>query len=78
MNKITSNTLLPLSVVVGIGFGIFWVSQSQATIDENQRRIVALEIDQKEVVKDLGSRLNMIIDRLARIEGLLERKARKK
>jgi prefoldin subunit 5 len=73
MNKITTNTLIPLSLAFAIGIGVFWISKSQATIDNNERRIVELENSNK----GTNEKLDRISQRLARIEGLLEKLGKK-
>lgn len=72
INKITENTLLPVSLVVILVGGVFWLTTLYNQTVSNAQDISAIETKQDLLTKELTEKQSLILDRLSRIEGRLE------
>jgi len=73
MNKISANTLIPISLVGAIALGASWLAGVQAVTAENSRNIQKIGITNSES----NNKLDVISQRLSRIEGYLLRLEKK-
>ena len=68
MTKITEKTLIPLSLVISIVGGVFWLTTMWADTQANALTIEKIEFKQEKFSRAVVDKLDDIKDRLARIE----------
>jgi len=68
MMKITENTLLPISLIILIGGGIFWISAMWSQVQASSDEIKDIKVNQSKMNDDVVSQNKEIIQRLTRIE----------
>lgn len=66
--KITENTLLPISLIVLIGGGIFWISAMWSQVQASSDEIKDIKTNQSKMSDDVINQNKEIIQRLTRIE----------
>jgi archaellum component FlaF (FlaF/FlaG flagellin family) len=72
MEKITSSTLIPISLVITFGYLIFSLGDSYSQIKDNKEEIIEIKKDEKEILSTLKS----IENRLIKIETSLKMMAK--
>jgi len=72
MEKITSSTLIPISLVITFGYLIFSLGDSYSQVKDNKEEIIELKKDDKEILYTLKS----IENRLIKIETSLKMMAK--
>jgi len=68
MNKITENTLIPVSLVISIIGGAVWVSAIWYDTRANAKSIEKIKEDQKVLANELVQTQKIMIEKLTRIE----------
>lgn len=71
MGKITEGTLVPISLVIVLVGGIFWLTQLYFTTQSNASTIEKMQIQSEKIDQSLSE----ILERLARIEERIKRRA---
>ena len=64
MNKLTAETMVPISIIAVLAGGIFWLSVMYADLSHATSQIDSLKTDME--------RINVIDTRLSRIEGKID------
>lgn len=70
MREITEKTLVPISFLVVLAVSLFWVTSMAAKVDAAVEKIKVMEAKQDIYFQNVAE----IRDRLARIEGQLEKR----
>lgn len=71
--QITTKTLIPISLAGAIGIGSFWLSNSNAQIEENSKKIESNVLDIRSVKDENNDHYIEIIQRLSRIEEAIKK-----
>lgn len=74
MNKITENTLIPISLVITILGGVVWLSTLWARTEAHAEKISKLQVQQESMMKQVTDSNIELVKQLARIEAKLEDK----
>lgn len=72
ISKITENTLLPISLVVVLIGGVFWLTSIYNQTVANAQDILNIQETQDIMIEKLTEKQTLMLDRLSRIEGRLE------
>jgi hypothetical protein len=72
VQKITENTLLPISLVITLVGGVFWLTTIYSQSNANAVEIKEMKTKQELIIQELSEKQTLMLDRLARIEGRLE------
>lgn len=70
--KITETTLLPISLVLTIIGGVFWLTMIYSQTEANAKEISKIKDDGREIISKIDEKQTLMLDRLSRIEGRLE------
>lgn len=70
MREISEKTLVPISFLAILAGGILWIASMSARVDAASEKIRAMETKQDMYIQNIVE----IRDRLARIEGKLEKR----
>ena len=62
-NVITENTLLPISLLVILAGGIFWLSSMYALANSNEKQITIIKTDLKSDIIRLESKVDRLLER---------------
>jgi hypothetical protein len=63
-NVITEKTLLPISLLVIIAGGIFWLSSMYALANSNEKQITIIKTDLKSDIIRLESKVDRLLERV--------------
>ncbi len=72
MKTITENTLVPISLVIAIGGGIFWLTEIYFNGQANANSITDIKQNQEKFIEDVSKDVAQIKKSLNRIEGKLD------
>lgn len=72
ITKITESTLIPISFVVSLVGGVFWLTTIYSQSNANAVEITEIKSKQEVLVQTLNEKQTLMLDRLSRIEGRLE------
>lgn len=70
IKSITTNTLIPISTIIVVWYACLWLMDIKARAEISDTRIKIQEENQKQII----TKLDLLNDRLYRIEGLITRK----
>ena len=62
-NVITEKTLLPISLLVILAGGIFWLSSMYALANSNEKQITIIKTDLKSDIIRLESKVDRLLER---------------
>jgi len=63
-NVITEKTLLPISLLVILAGGIFWLSSMYALANSNEKQITIIKTDLKSDIIRLESKVDRLLERV--------------
>ena len=63
-NVITEKTLLPISLLVILAGGIFWLSSMYALANSNEKQIAIIKTDLKSDIIRLESKVDRLLERV--------------
>lgn len=72
LTRLTENTFVPLSFILVIVGGVFWLTMLYAESSANAKGLENLQVKYQDLEKAIASQNAVVLDRLGKIEGRLE------
>jgi predicted RND superfamily exporter protein len=77
LKKITEQTLVPISLVILLFGGVFWLTTMYSSLSTNTKDIFEMKANIKEDKKDTQEKFDKILNELYYLKGAVNSKAKK-